>query len=353
VVIFSACLVMVEFLRCLAAPAMARRLRIYQGLLLAPILALFVLPPAWAEWSTLRVGPFWALPIPVALVLILVDRHRRKDPEARILLGGALLFLLGLLAYIAEAFSAGGHLDPIGWTFALFLCSMAVLGNLRSVRAQARAQDLARELEGQLRERQRLSRDLHDGLGGHLSSAILLSETLARHADAATLTGRLPMLGDVLGQCMEELRSLVWILQDQEGSLAGLALQLQDALSRRLRPHGLALEFSASFGDAQALLSRTTRFHLLRIVQEWTTNTLKHAGAAVIQVELGETAGAFRMRYADDGRGFDLEAATRGHGLGNVRHRCEEMGGTLAFRTRPGQGFDATLGLVLNGHGKF
>ena len=265
---FLICVVLVEFMRCLASDAVARRLRGYQWTFLLPLGAIFLLSPAWAMWVAERVGPLWVLPVPIAFCGILLHRRRLQDPDAKFLLGGSMLLGLALVYDLAHSLGFGPDLNASSWAFALIVCSMAVLANMRSTRAQDEALGLARELDAQIQERQRLSRELHDGIGGHLSSAILLVENLARQKDPGEVSRRLPMMGEVLGQCMEELRSLMWILQDREAALADLALELQERLTRRLSPHGVTLDFSAHFDHPAAPLSRTIRFHVLRIVQE-------------------------------------------------------------------------------------
>jgi signal transduction histidine kinase len=337
VVAYALAAVFLEFMRCLSTPPQALWLRRYQWTFLPWTLALFLLPPHWAVWSADRLAMAWCMPIPILLAAILL---RRKDPDARYLLAAACLVALGLGYDTLHSLGFGRPLDALGWTSAFFLCSAAVLANIRSVRAQSRAEALARALEDHVLERQRLSRELHDGIGGHLSSAILLAETLAR--DPAR---RLPLLGEVLGQCMEELRNLLWIVQESGGSLPELALQLRETLQKRLRPHGLALAFSSELEGPPVHLSRTVRYHLLRILQEWTTNTLKHAAAGEIRVGLREREGQLILSYADDGRGPGAAAA--GHGMANIRHRCAEIGARLELGDPAAPGFQATLSLPM------
>ena len=68
-------------------------------------------------------------------------------------------------------------------------------------------------------------------------------------------------------------------------------------------------------------------------------NSLKHAGATEIQIELGVQAGQMELRFSDNGRGFDPVArSTAGNGLTNLRRRIQDLGGTLEPESSPGAG---------------
>ena len=88
---------------------------------------------------------------------------------------------------------------------------------------------------------------------------------------------------------------------------------------------------------------------LLRCVQEIVTNAIRHGQAQNVWIELRQGHGEIELKARDDGRGaHEIHA---GHGLAGMRHRLEELGGTLAFDSRVGEGFAlrATLPLTSGG----
>ena len=77
---------------------------------------------------------------------------------------------------------------------------------------------------------------------------------------------------------------------------------------------------------------------LLRVVQEALHNVRKHAGARSVTVDLTVRDDAVRVEVRDDGVGFDGHVPAQGYGLGGMRSRVEQVGGTLAISTAPGAG---------------
>ena len=79
---------------------------------------------------------------------------------------------------------------------------------------------------------------------------------------------------------------------------------------------------------------------LFRVLQEALHNAAKHGGAKRVEVQLREQAGEIELIVRDSGRGFDVEAARRGHGLGltSMRERVRLVGGTIVIDSKPSSG---------------
>lgn len=179
-------------------------------------------------------------------------------------------------------------------------------------------------------ERERMMRDMHDGTGGQLVSALSLVETGEfRSAD----------LVETLRGALADLRLAIDSLDAGEADLLVLLAQARARLEPRLEPHGVRFAWEVAdvptpphFGPEQTL-------HVLRVLQEAVTNVLKHAQAKVITVRTGEATDAAGhpcvwIEIADDGCGMRDDASVRhdggGRGLRNMRRRASEIGGTLA-----------------------
>jgi signal transduction histidine kinase len=87
------------------------------------------------------------------------------------------------------------------------------------------------------------------------------------------------------------------------------------------------------------------REQLVRIVREAVTNAARHAGTGDVLVEVGGGS-SFRLRIVDDGRGFDVGAPQRGHGLVSMRERARALGATLDVRSRLGGGTEIEVTLA-------
>jgi signal transduction histidine kinase len=77
---------------------------------------------------------------------------------------------------------------------------------------------------------------------------------------------------------------------------------------------------------------------LFRVAQEALRNAIKHSGATTVSVHLKGARDRLVLTIADDGRGFDAEAAHGGLGLISMKERIEQVGGTLRIRSQPGGG---------------
>src|SRR5262249_46142572 len=75
-----------------------------------------------------------------------------------------------------------------------------------------------------------------------------------------------------------------------------------------------------------------------RVAQEALANIARHARAGAVQVYLGSVNGQVQLRIQDDGAGFDLNQQARGQGIGNMRARAAEFGGTVELISQPGSG---------------
>jgi signal transduction histidine kinase len=178
-------------------------------------------------------------------------------------------------------------------------------------------------------ERERIMRDIHDGLGSRLVSTLALIE----HADAAP-----EEVSTALREVLDELRLFVHSLEPVEGDLLAALATLRAWMQPRLEARGLRVEWQVGQVAIPDFGPRNT-VNVLRILQEAFSNVLKHARASVVRVRVapGERDGVpgIVVELADDGRGA-TERGLRGRGTDNMRHRAAEIGVDLELRSSPG-----------------
>jgi signal transduction histidine kinase len=126
----------------------------------------------------------------------------------------------------------------------------------------------------------------------------------------------------------------------QEG-LVGALRQRLDAVERRT---GVQAQLQA---EAMLELPRQVEEALYHIAQEALNNALKHATATVVTVSIGADNGRIELEVADNGSGFDPQAAEGKGGLGltSMRERVEKMGGVLTILSTPGEGTKVKVSL--------
>jgi signal transduction histidine kinase len=172
-------------------------------------------------------------------------------------------------------------------------------------------------------ERERLMRDMHDGVGSHLITT--LDAVRRGNADLAEVE-------KLLGDCIEDLRLMIDSLEPEQHSLQIALGNLRYRLEPRLRAAGVQLAWQVD--DGAALPSAGAALQVLRIVQEAITNVLKHAGATRLRVACRREPGELVLEVADNGRGLAPASgrsapAPARRGLGNMRLRAQQLHGTL------------------------
>ena len=204
----------------------------------------------------------------------------------------------------------------------------------------------AEKLHALAEERQRLMRDMHDGVGGQLITALAALEGgKAAPADVA----------QIVRECIDDLRLVIDSMEPIDDDLLTLLGSLRYRLEPRLNVAGIRLVWQVRELPPLPNLTPRNVLHILRVLQEALTNVLKHARATRITVttEIDALTHEALITVADDGRGFGSEAAEAhgrnrpmGRGLGNMRRRAEAVGGSFAIDGGP-QGTRVTLGLPL------
>jgi two-component system, NarL family, sensor histidine kinase UhpB len=196
-------------------------------------------------------------------------------------------------------------------------------------------------LEGALRdaaeeERQRLAKELHDGLGQELTGLAMLADGLLRQAvrTGAPMPPELDRLADIARHAVKTCRDIAHGLSPLGGTRGGLAEALRDLTARLTGPPGPQISLTLELHTPLAV-SHEAGEHLYRIAQEALANAIKHAGADTVQVRLEADTHAVRLRVLDDGSGPSPRMSeTPGLGLRTMRDRAEAIGGRLAVTAR-------------------
>jgi signal transduction histidine kinase len=196
-------------------------------------------------------------------------------------------------------------------------------------------------------ERARLARDLHDSVTQLLYSVNLFAG-VGREAyalgDMAQVNSCLIELGQAAQQALKEMRLLVYELRPLALAQDGLVGALRRRLEAVERRAGMQAHLRA---DTALDLPRPVEDGLYYISQEALNNALKHAAATTVTVSIEVIAGRLELEVADDGAGFDLQAAEGKGGLGltSLRERVAKLGGTLSILSTPGAGTKVRVSL--------
>src|SRR5216683_7561325 len=190
-----------------------------------------------------------------------------------------------------------------------------------------------------LAERERISRELHDTLGHHLTALSLNLEAASHLAGDNTLV-QIQRAKSVTKLLLSDLRGVVSALRGEDP--IGLAQALRTLVAGVAAP-----QIHLVISEDLAIDDPTRAHTVLRCVQEIITNAIRHAAASNLWIELSRTGNGIAIRARDDGRGS--KELRPGHGLTGMRERLEQVGGKLEIETQPAKGFRLNAWLPLSG----
>jgi PAS domain S-box-containing protein len=190
-------------------------------------------------------------------------------------------------------------------------------------------------LEIKAHERQRFSRDLHDGLGQSLTGILFHALALQRDLEteqsehAAKISTITELVNDTITQAHDIARGIQPVPLRPDGLVHALQELIQQLCKSDVADCVFHYDEPVHFDD------HDTATHLYRIAQEALTNAMKHGGARELSLRLQPGA----LIVADHGRGF-VESAipAGGRGLNIMRHRARLIGATLNVQSTPGSG---------------
>ncbi|HYF58200.1 MAG TPA: sensor histidine kinase [Burkholderiaceae bacterium] len=271
------------------------------------------------------------LAIAAAIAIALHDYLLGLDPR---LLPWGNIFGLHLAAPLVLA-ALGTHLLD---RFVRSAQAAESLAQLLEQRVAARERELAdnfarlRVLERERahnEERERIMRELHDGVGSQLlSSLVTVERGAADREDVARM----------LRECLDDMRLALDTLTPGSADLGGALGNLRWRLAPRLEAAGIANRWRLQSLPDELPVSPHHALQLLRIVQEALANVIKHAGATRVEVGAALRGDVLEIEVVDDGAGFDAARPTGGRGLRNMRRRAHEAGATLSVEPVPGGG---------------
>ncbi len=202
-------------------------------------------------------------------------------------------------------------------------------------------------LKGQEEERNRIAKDLHDGLGGMLSGVKL---SFINMKENMVLTPE-NMAGfersiELLDSTIKELRKVAHNLMPEALVKFGLDEALKDFCNSIATASQLKVIYQ-QFGE-QRKLSNTAEVFIYRIIQELVNNSLKYAAAKTIMVQLTKYERKISITVEDDGKGFDTNTieSMKGAGFSNIRYRVNYFKGTIDIVSGPGEGTSVNIELI-------
>lgn len=187
-------------------------------------------------------------------------------------------------------------------------------------------EQLAREQE-RTAERTRILRDMHDGVGSHISSAICQLQSGRANQDELLQT---------LRDTLDQLKLSIDAMNLPQGDVTALLANLRYRLEPRLAASDIELQWGVDLLEPVKRLDAQAMKQLQFMVFEALSNVLQHAQASVLRIEAAMTPQGIRLRLVDNGHGFDVTAPLR-KGLQSMSERAQAIGATLSLHSAPGR----------------
>jgi len=280
--------------------------------------------------------------------------QRRRTMPLRHFAAFTICLLALLLAVAHDLMVVAGVLPPtsdayVFWGFVVVLMGFALMSGEYVVMTLNRAERSNEELElrvaqkssalelsyQQLRsseqeaarshERERLLRDMHDGMGAQLMTAL-------RGVERGALTPQ--QVAQSLQDGLDELRMLM-DSTDMGHYLPGALATWRNRWDARLAAAGVQLEWRIDDALDRITLSSEVALQVMRILQEAATNIVKHSHAQSMTLDASVRGGQLHIEVTDDGVGLAPETVRHGaRGLKNMHYRAQEIGAQLEIRNR-------------------
>ncbi len=200
-------------------------------------------------------------------------------------------------------------------------------------------------LDGEEHERERVARDLHDGLGGMLAGVKIGLSGWKNNTPQVSNDHELLRVIGQLDSSVTELRRIARNMVPETLLDFGLEVALKDLCEFYMR-EGLQIDFEAFNIKSDILIP--VQLHIYRIAQELLSNAIKHADASSIMLQCSQDTSIFLITIEDNGIGFDYanQEKSKGMGLKSIRNRVNFFNGKLEIESAKGEG--TTINIELN-----
>lgn len=248
-----------------------------------------------------------------------------SEPARYIFLGSLILLLMGMAVILFVIYYQRKQLKS--------------QNTIQEMKNNYQRQMLANSLAVQELVRRKISNDLHDEIGGLLSATKLSISSLSKNADPS-IKDKIENAKNLVTEALAQVRSISRDLVPRTLENFGMVSAIEEFVQKM--KEATSVKFSFAYPNEDKRHDPNVELTVYRVIQELTNNSLKHANAENIFIEIEPKKDKIIIKFTDDGKGFDLEQIlkTKGEGLGigNILSRLDVIGGSYTFEANRKRG---------------
>jgi signal transduction histidine kinase len=197
-------------------------------------------------------------------------------------------------------------------------------------------------------ERKRFAKDLHDGLGPIMSTVKMSLSALGDRIKDPTDTIILNNTNHLVNEAINTLKDISNNLSPHVLSNFGLSSALSAFIAKINQTKAIEIDFKSNMENLR--LESEKEVVMYRAACELMHNSIRHAGASRIEIELNKHEKFITLQFNDNGRGFDTDLLdsedTKGMGLSNIETRVKSVDGVFILESTPGKGTSALIKII-------
>lgn len=200
-------------------------------------------------------------------------------------------------------------------------------------------------LAGQEKAHKRIAEELHDNLGSILVTLNMFADTLQKKKDPESIQNLAQKISEVAQIANEATRKISHSLDSGVLRHFGLATAIQELTEALNQSQQIKVSCHVQLSDQ---IDSEISLNIYRIVQELTNNTLKHAHATIINLDLNQIKGSINIIFEDNGAGFLADSISyTGMGLKNIKSRVDRLDGSFILDSQINKGTTIIIDIPL------
>lgn len=225
------------------------------------------------------------------------------------------------------------------WYYGLWL--IGIIGTTAIITAYVIQRNIKKklaEIENQQKlekERQRISREMHDDIGAGLTQIVLMSEA-AKNKDYAIK--ELNDIAETSRKLVNNMSEIIWSLNSENKTVDQLFSYLRELLNKQLEYSPIAYTIQLSEPSSPIMLDNAQKRNMILIVKEAVNNAIKYSKASMLSIQMYIEEKNMIIHISDNGIGFDVANANKGNGLKNMQQRMRELKGSFELHSQITQG---------------